>query len=125
MPSRRILIVEDDADVRSALAEAMRDSGAEVVVAEDGLDALQRLRAGPCPSVVLLDLRLPRLNGQAFLDELRADVRFEHLPVITMTAGSSRAEGEDIVARLSKPVDVEDLRRIVESLFDVVAPTAA
>lgn len=125
MQPRRILIVEDDADVRTALAEAMRGSGAEVVVAEDGRDALERLRAGPCPSVVLLDLRLPQLNGQAFLDELRADVRFEHLPVITMTAGAARAEGEDLLARLQRPVDVEDLRRIVESLFDIVAPTAA
>jgi CheY-like chemotaxis protein len=121
MPARRILIVEDDADIRLALADAMRDAGAEVVVAADGLDALERLRAGPCPAVVLLDLRLPRLNGQAFLDELRADVRFERLPVITMTAGASRAEGDEIVARLHKPVDVDDLRRIVESLFDAAA----
>jgi CheY-like chemotaxis protein len=118
MQQRRILIVEDDADIRSALAEAMADAGAEVVVAEDGVDALERLHAGPCPAVVLLDLRLPRLGGQDFLDQLRSDVRYEHLPVITMTAGTSRAEGEDIVARLHKPVDVEDLRRIVESLFD-------
>jgi CheY-like chemotaxis protein len=119
MPDRRILIVEDDAEVRSALAAAMRDAGAEVVVAADELDALERLRAGPCPSVVLLDLGLPRLDGKAFLDELRSDVRYAHLPVITMTAGTSRAPGEDLVARLGKRVDVEDLRRIVESLFVV------
>lgn len=118
---RRILIIEDDAEIRSALADAMRHSGAEVVVAEDGDDALQRLRTGPCPAVVLLDLRLPRLGGQDFLDELRSDVRFEHLPVITMTAGAGRAESEDLVARLNKPVDVEDLRRIVESLFEAAA----
>jgi CheY-like chemotaxis protein len=121
MSDRRILIVEDDEDIRAALADAMRDAGAEVVVATDGLDALRRLRSGPCPAVVLLDLRLPRLNGQAFLDELRADVRYERVPVITMTAGTGRAEGDDIVARLSKPVDVEDLRRIVESLFEAAA----
>jgi CheY-like chemotaxis protein len=100
MQQRRILIIEDDADIRTAIAEAMADAGAEVVVAEDGVDALERLHAGPCPAVVLLDLRLPRLGGQDFLDQLRADVRYEHLPVITMT------------------VDVEDLRRIVESLLD-------
>jgi CheY-like chemotaxis protein len=121
MPQRRILIVEDDADIREALAEAMRDAGADVEVAADGIDALERLRAGPCPAVVLLDLRLPRLNGQAFLDQLRADARYEHLPVITMTAGAARAEGEEIVARLHKPVDVDDLRRIVESLFEAAA----
>lgn len=121
MSHRRILIVEDDADVRAALADAMRDAGAEVEVAADGVDALGRLRAGAAPAVVLLDLRLPRLDGDAFLDELRSDPRFERLPVITMTAGPGRAEGDDIVARLQKPVDVEDLRRIVESLLDAAA----
>jgi CheY-like chemotaxis protein len=116
--SRRILIVEDDADIREALAEAMRDAGADVVVAEDGIDALGKLRSGACPAVILLDLRLPRLGGNEFLVELRSERRFENVPVITMTAGSSRAEGDEIVARLSKPFDVDDLRQIVESLFD-------
>lgn len=121
MSHRRILIVEDDEDIRASLADAMRDAGADVEVASDGVDALDRLRAGAIPAVVLLDLRLPRLDGDAFLDQLRADPRFERLPVITMTAGSGRAEGDDIVARLHKPVDVEDLRRIVESLFEATA----
>jgi CheY-like chemotaxis protein len=121
MGSRCILIVEDDADIREALSESMRDAAADVIVAEDGLDALERLRSGPRPAVILLDLRMPRLGGQEFLDRLRADPRFEDLPVITMTAGTTRAEGEEIVARLQKPVDVDDLRRIVESLFEAAA----
>jgi CheY-like chemotaxis protein len=62
--ARRILIVEDDADLREALAEAMADAGAEVVVAADGVDALARLRSGPRPSVILLDLRLPGSAGR-------------------------------------------------------------
>ncbi len=118
---RRILIVEDDAGVREALADAMEDAGAEVVVAVDGLDALELLRSGPRPAVILLDLRLPRLGGQEFLRELRADPRFEHIPVITMTGGAAAAEGEDIVARLHKPIDLDDLREIVESLLDAAA----
>lgn len=117
MPDRRVLIVEDDAELRSTLAEAMRETGAEIVLAEDGIEALEWLRAGPSPAVVLLDLRLPRLDGHDFLRELRADARFEHLPVITMTAGSSRAEG-DVVARLRKPLDLEGLLEIVGSLLD-------
>jgi CheY-like chemotaxis protein len=117
----RILIVEDDAGVRQALAEAMADSGAEVSVAADGFDALALLRSGRRPSVILLDLRLPRLGGDAFLAELRADPRYEHVPVITMTAGAGEAEGSDVVARLQKPVDVDDLRKIVMSLFELAA----
>jgi CheY-like chemotaxis protein len=121
MAHRRILIVEDDADVREALAEAMADAGAEVVVASDGVDALEALRAGPRPSLILLDLRLPRLGGDEFLRELRSDPRFEHLPVITMTGGTGAAGGGEIVARLKKPIDLDDLRQIVLSLFDDVA----
>jgi CheY-like chemotaxis protein len=119
--ARRILIVEDDRDVREALAEALAEDGTEVVVAVDGLDALARLRSGPRPSVILLDLRLPRLGGEDFLRELRSDPRFERVPVITMTAGSGCAKDEDIVARLHKPIDVDDLREIVMSLFEVAA----
>jgi len=121
MSSRCLLIVEDDADIRDALAEAMSNGGTEVVVATDGVDALERLHRGIRPAVILLDLRLPRLGGQEFLAQLRADTRFEHLPVITMTAGASRAEGDDIVARLRKPFDLQDLREIVESLFEAAA----
>lgn len=118
-PPRRhcILIVEDDPDVRGALADAMRDAGADVDVAGDGVEALERLRSGPLPAVILLDLRMPRLAGGEFLKHMRADPRFEHLPVITMTAGSGSAEGGEIVARLHKPIDLDDLRQIVQSLF--------
>jgi two-component system response regulator MprA len=121
MPSGRILIVEDDADFRETLAIAMSDAGAEVTLAADGVEALAQLRAGPRPSVILLDLRLPRLGGEDFLREMRADPRFEHLPVITMTGGAGAAEGSDIVARLHKPLDVADLREIVLSLFEAAA----
>lgn len=118
MSNKRILIVEDDEDVREALASAMTQAGAEVVVASDGVEALERLRASPRFAVVLLDLRLPRLGGEELVAELRADPRFERLPVITMTAGYGSVPGPDIVARLQKPFDLDDLLRIVESLFE-------
>lgn len=120
MVHRRILIVEDDPDTRRALADAMRGAGAEVVVAEDGHDALERLRAGPRPAVILLDLRPPGLGGEEFLRALRADPRYEHVPVITMS-GSGPGEGDAVVARLQRAVDVDDLRQIVESLLHVAA----
>lgn len=117
----RILIVEDDPDIRGALSDAMVETGAEVDVAGDGLEALAQLRAGARPAVILLDLKLPHVAGEEFLREMRADPRFEHLPVITMTAGSGRAQGDDIVARLHKPFDLDDLRQIVQSLFEAAA----
>jgi CheY-like chemotaxis protein len=117
MPARRILIVEDDVDVREALSSAMRDAGAEVVLADDEDAALAQLRRGPRPAVVVLDLHRP-LGGEGFLAEVRADPRFERLPVITMTAGGGALPGTEVLERLRKPLDFDDLRRIVESLFD-------
>ena len=114
---RRILIIEDDADTRAALAAAMRDAGAEVVVAANAEEGLARLEAGPRPAVILLDLRVAHPGGDPFLRAMRADPRFEHVPVITMSMGSSLGAPGEVVGPSHKPVDVEDLRRIVESLL--------
>lgn len=117
---RHILVIEDDADVRSALAEALRDAGLCVDLAADGAEALEQLRAGPAPSVIVLDLRMPRLGGIELLRELRADPRFEHLPVITMTAGTDPGDGR-VLAHLEKPFDLDDLLEIVLSLTEASA----
>jgi len=112
----RTLIIEDDADVREALALALEDAGVAVEVAVDGADGLARLRAGPPPAVILLDLRMPRLGGEEFLHEMRADPRYEHVPVITMTAGADATDDPEVLAHLHKPFDLEDLLQIVLSL---------
>lgn len=113
---KRILIIEDEADVREALGDAMRDAGLAVDVAVDGIEGLERLRAGDVPSLILLDLRLPRLCGEEFLRALRDDEEFAHIPVITMTAGADPAEDGDVVAHLHKPFDLDDLLQIVLSV---------
>lgn len=119
MPRGRILILEDDEDVRDALSEALAEAGLEVAVACDGVEGLERLRAGPRPDVILLDLRMPRLGGEAFLKALRADPVHEHVPVITMTAGLAVPDAEDeVVAHLRKPFDVDDLLGVVLSLCE-------
>ena len=113
---KRILLIEDDTDVRDALADALRDAGLAVDVAVDGLAGLERLRVDPVPSLILLDLRLPRLGGEEFLRAMRNDEAYEHVPVITMTAGSDPVDDEDVVAHLHKPFDLDDLLQIVLSV---------
>jgi DNA-binding response OmpR family regulator len=117
MPRGHILIVEDDADYREALCIAMAETGVEIAAAADGVEALALLRSGPLPSVILLDLRLPRMSGEEFLRELRSEARFERVPVITMTGGTGVVRGNDVVARLHKPIDIVDLNAIVQSLL--------
>ncbi len=117
----RILIIEDDADVREALGEAMRDAGLAVDVAVDGIDGLERLRDGAPPSLILLDLRMPRLCGQEFLRAMRDDELYAHVPVITMTAGADPDDGGGVVAHLHKPFDLDDLLQIVLSVVGASA----
>jgi CheY-like chemotaxis protein len=119
--SKRILVIEDDADVRDALAEALSDAGLRVDVAVDGMEGLARLRSGARPAVILLDLRMPRLGGEEFLRVMRADPRYEHVPVITMTAGVDPTNGHDVLAHLHKPFDLDDLLQIVLSLTEASA----
>ncbi len=120
-PPKRILIVEDDADVRESLADAMRGAGLLVDVAADGLEGLERLQAGIVPALVLLDLRLPRLRGEDLLRTMREDEELAHVPVITMTAGSDPADGADVVAHLHKPFELDDLLEIVLSVVGASA----
>jgi len=114
----RILVIEDDPGVREALEDALRGAGMGVDSAVDGIDGLERLRRGLSPSVILLDLRMPRLDGQAFLRELRADPRHAAVPVITMTAGTAAPGREDVLAHLQKPFDLDDLLGIIGSLCE-------
>ncbi|HET8538708.1 MAG TPA: response regulator [Anaeromyxobacter sp.] len=114
--AKRILIIEDDPDVREALVAAMRGAGLSADAAVDGVDGLERLRVEPVPALILLDLRLPRLGGDGFLRAMRDDEAFAHVPVITMTAGCGPTDGAEVVAHLHKPFDLDDLLAIVLSV---------
>ena len=70
-----IFLVEDDFDVREALVETLRDSGYEVESAADGEQAIQLLRAGARPGLILLDLMMPRMSGSEFRMAQLADPR--------------------------------------------------
>jgi two-component system, chemotaxis family, response regulator Rcp1 len=87
----RILLVEDSAPdamlIRQALREAEIDGEVEVVT--DGEQALARLRRGPAPDLMLLDLNLPRKDGRAVLAEMNCDPAFRQIPVIVLTTSSA------------------------------------
>jgi CheY-like chemotaxis protein len=82
-----ILIVEDDQDVRDALSETLVDAGYAVSTAVNGALALRALRASnELPRLVLLDLMMPVMDGERFLQEMRKDPRLSVLPVVLLTA---------------------------------------
>ncbi len=118
---KRILIIEDDAAVREGLATGLELAGLAVEVAVDGVDGLAKLHRGLEPSVIVLDMRMPRLGGAEFLRAMRASPRFEHIPIITMTAGSAPPNDREVAAHLHKPFDIQDLLQIVLSLTEASA----
>src|SRR5258705_9814975 len=80
----RILVVEDDPELRRLFRTALSVSGFEVICAGDGVEALYRLDA-ELPDLVVLDLGLPRLSGRDVLREISANMRTRHIPIVVVT----------------------------------------
>ena len=117
----RVLLVEDDADLRDALCDVLEENGHVVVCAADGDDGLRQLRDTK-PDVVVLDLMMPRLDGWQFRLAQRADPMLAMTPVVAISASSSAtAAAVDADLFLRKPLDATTLCKAVE---DVVAASA-
>ncbi|MBI5897072.1 MAG: response regulator [Desulfobacterales bacterium] len=82
---KKILVVDDEPDVRSFLAACIEDAGFRVNTAADGEEALEKLQADP-PDLMTLDMVMPRKSGISLMRQLRGMERFTHLPVIVITA---------------------------------------
>ena len=112
--SKVLLLVEDNPTDEKLTVRALKkhNVGNEIEVARDGQEALDRLftRTRPLPAVILLDLKLPRVEGLEVLRRIRADERTRFLPVVVLT---SSVEEEDLIrsyslganAYVRKPVD--------------------
>jgi CheY-like chemotaxis protein/phosphoribosyl 1,2-cyclic phosphodiesterase len=87
----RILIAEDDAEIRGILADILAEDDYELVVARDGQEALA-LALGRTPDLVLLDLLMPNLDGYEVCRALRAEPRTRDVPVVVLTASSTEAD---------------------------------
>jgi CheY-like chemotaxis protein len=105
---RQVMIVDDDADVGCALVELLAHHGISALRVFDGLEALERLRAGHTPCSIVLDVDMPRLDGPALVAALRVDPALSRIPVVTMTAGVPPT-GLNTDGHLEKPFDAEAL----------------
>ncbi len=113
MPAKKILLIEDDTDIRENMAMILKYEGYDVLQAEQGADAIAKLEAcTDLPDVILLDLFMPVMNGREFLDAIDAHARseFQKIPVILITA-SEKNNREDLDTRtaavLRKPIDLK------------------
>jgi CheY-like chemotaxis protein len=103
-PARQVLVVEDDSQTREMLRRALRKEGWDVAEAENGRVALERITA-QVPSLILLDLMMPEMDGFEFMHELRQRADSRHVPVIVVTA---------------KDITEEDRRRLNGHVIEIL-----
>lgn len=119
-----ILLVEDNPDDEALTIRAFRKNhiANEVVVARDGVEAVEYLFGGkPKPHVILLDLKLPKLDGLEVLSRIRADERTRLLPVVILTSSKEERDlaesyGRGANSYVRKPVNFEEFTEAARQL---------
>lgn len=110
-----VFIIDDDYDIRDAMAEILEDQGYSVACASDGGDALEKLK-GLRPKLILLDLNMPRVNGAEFRAAQREEPSIAEIPTVVMTAGDRMSERVAEIAptdTIAKPIELSTLFSVV------------
>jgi CheY-like chemotaxis protein len=112
----RVLVVDDDADIRDTIGDILEMRGYEVARAANGREALERLRDGPRPCVILLDLMMPVVSGWEFRQQQTSDTALASVPVVIISGDGTvaqKAESIDVHEYLRKPVDLSAMLAVV------------
>ena len=120
MGSSTILIVDDDSDVRRALTELLEDEGYAVAGAAHGRAAREMIRGGIRPSIILLDLMMPGMNGWDFRSAQLRDPELSAVPVVVVTASGFNQDAIRTelgsIELVPKPIQPTKLLDIIERL---------
>lgn len=122
-----VLIVEDEFAIREALTEFLEDEGYVVAGAAHGQEAIEYLHSAPPPALIMLDLRMPVMNGLQFLAMIAADPALTSPPIVLMSAdrsGQHDVPPGSVAAHLDKPVRLAEVAEVVEQ-FCRNAPSAS
>jgi signal transduction histidine kinase len=107
---KHILLVEDDRSIRVAMQGILEDEGYSITTADNGRQALERLRASVAPDLIVLDLRMPVMDGWEFRAAQKDDPKLARIPVLAISAdGSAKAAAIDAEAYLRKPLNTDAL----------------
>jgi CheY-like chemotaxis protein len=122
----KVLVVEDDNNVREAICDLLRDEGYETLPAKDGTEAIRLLGAAAddLPSLILLDLMMPGMNGWQLRMWLRADPLYARIPVLLLSAVDDLAREARALGAADyvlKPVDGDALLRAVRGKMSAAA----
>jgi CheY-like chemotaxis protein len=115
-----VLLVDDDLRNTFALSRLLRGHGANIVLADNGQMALERLAADPAIELVIMDIMMPVMDGYQAIRAIRAHQNWQRLPVIALTARAMPEEQERCMAAgandyLVKPVEVERLLGLIRA----------
>jgi CheY-like chemotaxis protein len=117
-PGDKVMVVEDDPDLRGTIVDILADQGFSVVEAHNGRAALQTLDEGELPALILLDLMMPLCSGWEFLHARDKSLRLKNVPVVVMSALPPEAAriDADVLGHWHKPFDVSQLLTSVRRL---------
>jgi CheY-like chemotaxis protein len=109
--SLRVLVVDDDPDIRESLSQILAEEGFDVASARNGLEALDEIARG-LPDVMLLDLMMPVLTGWEVLETLRLKGLDRQLPVVVLSA----VEAEGCADYIQKPIRLPKLLALIDTV---------
>lgn len=108
--SKKVLIIEDDHDIRETFRQLLEMEGYDVLTAANGKEGLDVLKREAQPGLILLDLMMPVMNGWEFLAVQKDDPKLANIPVVVVTAAGKDKEGTVQTAGfIRKPVELEAL----------------
>ena len=117
-----ILVAEDEDSVRQMVALALKALGFRTVLFPDGAAAAEAIDEGTVPDAVLLDVRMPRMNGIDLVRHIRARAETVATPVVAMSAYSDELQAREMIdaganAFLAKPFTIEELRATMAAII--------
>jgi len=118
---QNILVIEDNNDIRDTVEDVLRTEGYNVYSVCNGREALLALKKIQGPTLILLDMMMPLMNGWEFLEAQKADAKFANLPVVVVSALGPEAalikDSEVVNARayIRKPIDLNTLMNVVQA----------
>ena len=111
-----VLVVDDQEDARTSLAEILRIEGYRVAAAADGQEALEYLRSHPSPNVILLDLMMPGMNGWEFRRRQLADPATALIPVAVISGADLSEQNQSLLQAVGHFVKPLQIDRVLETV---------
>lgn len=111
-PHKRILVVEDCYPARELMSLILGEGGFMVSTAANGAEAIERLRTSCRPDLILLDLRMPVMDGWTLHEELKRDPELSAIPVVVLSGvdeGGEQLSNLEVVRFLHKPIETDEL----------------